>query len=363
MVTLQRVNSSGNINVNAESTGAVYAVGAGVGVSTNSAALGGSIAINRGHNSTNALIENVNLVDDSRNTGINVNARDKINKLAVVGNLQFSGGSAAVGGAVAYNDVGTSNSRQTTNAEIKNSTLQGLKNVSVTADDKSELTTIGGGVGAVAVATINKDVGTSISNSNIRSDGLTEINSATSEDITTSADVLALNLGTGAAIGAGVSINNDDTKTSSAVKSSSIEGNGLEVLAANNSAILNVGIGGSAGGTGAAVTGSVAVNNISGKTSSSIDESQVTSNGNKNVVVDAQSDERISNYAGSISFTGTGGAVGVSVSRNNITSETNAEITGKNSAITVNRSQLLRLKEVGACPYLHQSLPDARFKR
>ncbi len=339
---------SGNINVNAESKGAVYAVGAGVGVSTNSAALGGSIAINRGHNSTNAFIDNVNLVDNSRNTNINVNARDNINKLAVVGNLQVSGGSAAVGGAVAYNDVGISNSRQTTNAEIKNSNLQGLKSLSVAADDNSELTTIGVGVGAaskgaavqgaVAVATINKDVDSLISNSTINADGLTKINSATSEDITTSADVLALNLGTGAAIGAGVSINNDDTKTSSNVKSSSVTGNGLEVLAANNSAILNVGIGGSAGGTGAAVTGSVAVNNISGKTSSIVDDSQINSTGNNNVVVDAQSDERISNYAGSISFTGTGGAVGVSVSRNNITSETNAEITGANSSVTINRN-------------------------
>lgn len=340
--------SSGNINVNAESNGSVYAVGAGVGVSTNSAALGGSIAINRGHNSTNALIENVNLNDTSNNTSINVNANDKINKLAVVGNLQASGGSAAVGGAVAYNDVGTLNSRQTTNAEIKNSNLQGLKNLSLNADDNSELTTIGVGVGAaskgaavqgaVAVATINKDVDSLISNSNITATDKISNSSATSENITTSADVLALNLGTGAAIGAGVSINNDDTKTSSNVKSSQITGNGLELLAANNAAILNVGIGGSAGGTGAAVTGSVAVNNISGKTSSIVDDSQINSTGKNNVVVDAQSDERISNYAGSISFTGTGGAVGVSVSKNNITSETNAKITGENSSIIINRN-------------------------
>lgn len=167
---------------------------------------------------------------------------------------------------------------------------------------------------------------------------MTKINASTSDDITTSADVLALNLGTGAAIGAGVSVNNDDTKTSTNVKSSSITGNGLEMFASNNSAILNVGIGGSAGGTGVAVTGSVAVNNISGKTSSIVDDSQITSTGSNNIVVGAQSDERISNYAGSISFTGTGAAVGASVSRNNITSETTAKITGANSSVTINRN-------------------------
>ena len=80
--------NGGNINITAESNGSVYAVGADVGVSTNSAALGGSIAINRGHNSTNALIENVKL--NSANVDISsiTVSNSEVNRLLFEGGLR-----------------------------------------------------------------------------------------------------------------------------------------------------------------------------------------------------------------------------------------------------------------------------------
>lgn len=345
---IKNVTSMSNgteLAVNSASNGSVYAVGAGVGVSTNSAAIGGSIAINRGANSTLAEIED----SDISNAGnISVDAQDNVNKLAVVGNLQISGGSAAVGGAVAYNDIGASTSdKQKTSAIISNSKISNGANnfVNVNALDESELTTIGVGVdiagkgaavqGAVAVATINKDVDAKVSGSTIDVASTPKISARSTEDITTSADVLSVNAGTGAAIGAGVAINNDKTNTLAELNTSTVNSNGLEITSANNSGIVNVGIGASGGSTGAAVTSSVAVNNIGTKTLTNVNDSTITSTGNENVLVDSQSDELISNYAGSISFAGTGAAVGVSVSVNNITSETSSNVKG--GSITLNR--------------------------
>lgn len=344
---IKNVTSTGKgteLAINSTSNGSVYAVGAGVGVSTNSAALGGSIAINRGANSTLAKIENSNI---SNAGNISVDAQDKVNKLAVVGNLQISGGSAAIGGAVAYNDIGASTSdKQKTSASILNSNIANSNNsVSVNAVDESELTTIGVGVGiagkgaavqgAVAVATINKDVDAKVSGSTINLAGTPKISAQSTEDITTSADVISVNAGTGAAIGAGVAINNDKTNTLAELNTSTVNSNGLEITSSNNSGIVNVGIGASGGGTGAAVTGSVAVNNIGTKTLTNVTDSTINSTGDENVLVDSQSDELISNYAGSISFAGTGAAVGVSVSVNNITSETSSNVKG--GSITLNR--------------------------
>ena len=232
---IKNVSSTSNgteIAINSASNGSVYAVGAGVGVSANSAAIGGSIAINRGANSTLAEIEDSNI---SNAKNILVDAKDKVNKLAVVGNLQISGGSAAVVGAVAYNDIGASTSdKQKTSASILNSNISNGENTSINVNalDESALTTIGVGVGiagkgaavqgAVAVATINKDVDAKVSGSTINITGTPKISSQSTEDITTSADVLSVNAGTGAAVGVSVSVNNITSETTSNVNGSSI---------------------------------------------------------------------------------------------------------------------------------------------
>ena len=52
------------------------------------------------------------------------------------------------------------------------------------------------------------------------------------------------------------------------------------------------------------------------------------------------------------------------VDSNNFSKANNDEIFKKiDRQINAIRSQQLRLKEVGACPYQHQSLLEARFKR
>ena len=73
-------------------------MGAGVGISKG-LGLNGASAINRGHNSTTAVVENTkaNAIKKA-----DVTAADTSKKLAVVGNVQGSG-KAAIGGAFVYN--------------------------------------------------------------------------------------------------------------------------------------------------------------------------------------------------------------------------------------------------------------------
>lgn len=310
-----------DVNVNANSSGQVYAVGAGVAVSGTENALNGSVAVNHGSNSTQAVLENVK-ADSVKN--LNVNAEDNVKKLAVVGGLTVAVGSVAVGGSVAYNDVGTSDNQQLTKISMKGNDITASENVSVNAKDSSDLLTVGVGIGAsskvavqgsAAVATLNKDVGIVLDGSTIKANNVS-LKANTAEELITTADVLSV--GGNVAVGAGVSVNNDYTKTGVAVNDSTLTAKNLvSADASNSSKVLTIGIGGSAGGT-AAVTGSVAVNNLNTNTANELNKATV--NANNGVLINAKGDEAIANYAGSLSVSGSGAAVGLSVSVNNINS-------------------------------------------
>lgn len=90
---------------------------------------------------------------------------------------------------------------------------------------------------------------------------------------------------------------------------------------------MTIGIGGAAGGT-AGVTGSVAVNNLNTNTANNLDKVTITApNG---VLINAKGDEAIANYAGTISASGSGAAVGLSVSVNNINSNVQNVVNNSN---------------------------------
>lgn len=314
-----------DVNINANSSGKVYAVGAGVAASSNSAAINGAVAVNHGSNSTQVSLENISS-DAIKN--LNINASDSVKKVAVVGGLTISGGSVAVGGSVAYNDVGTSDNQQLTKILLKNNKITAKENVNVNANDTSDLLTVGVGVGggskvavqgSAAVSTLNKDVGISLDNSTINAESIS-LTAKTGEKLITTADLLAI--GGNAAVGAGVSINNDYTKTGITIGGSDfVVKDNLKAQSNNSAKILTVGIGGSATSSGAAVTGSVAVNNIHTNTVNEIDNANISAS--KGVLINAKGDESIANYAGSLSVGGSGAAVGLSVSVNNINSNVN----------------------------------------
>ena len=118
-----------SIDLNASNEAHIIAIGAGVSASSGQVALNGSIAINQGANSTEAVIGNT--ADTVTITGvesISVSAADKTQNTTAAGGISASVGTAAAGGAVAYSDIGgasgdSENAGQKIRAEINHAEI------------------------------------------------------------------------------------------------------------------------------------------------------------------------------------------------------------------------------------------------
>lgn len=353
-----------DVTVAAENSGKMYAIGAGVGVSTDTVAANGTVAINRGNNNLEAVVGDYGSGEDTRHTkitnakNIDVTSNDNASVLSVAGGVGVSK-KVTVGGSVAYNEIGNISGNpdgkiQNNTAQINNAVITTANGatIDVQALDNADLTTAAVGVGvaaggnvsvqgAAATALINKDTEASMNGVTISkaseqdsSGADVTVKASSSNDIITTADTVSATVGSaGAAVGAGVAVNRSEANVNALVSGGTMDVDDLAVKAANSANITTVGIGGSvAGGTGAGVTGSVAVNMIGNGTTAKIDGgSDITAS--NNVIVAASGDESIANYAGSASVAVTGAAVGLSVSVNEIASETHASIEGDETKV------------------------------
>ena len=322
----------------AENTGSVYAVAAGVTAARDALAVNGAVAVNLGKNDLAAKVDRSTFEQVKT---LNLTTTDTTNKLAIAGGVTGSKG-VAVGGALAFNGIGDK-ARQTNTAALTNSNLTGINasQVNVTAKDTSSLTTVGTGVafslgkvsvqGAAAVGLANKDVTALLENSNVNKNAKpgtapteTQVRSETTDKFITTADVVSV--GQYAAIGAGVAVTNDNTMTAAEVKGGQIYGRNIGVNADGLADITTIGVGGGVNyGTGLGATGSVAVNNIGTKTYAHVLDSAKVRADEGTVLINAMSDEKIANYAGSLSISVTGAAIGASVSVNRIHSDVEAK--------------------------------------
>lgn len=374
--TIKALGTDVDVFVDADNTGKVYGIAAGVAASTK-VAINGSVAVNRGGSNTEAIIDkskdDKNEEKESKITyagSVNVTADDETYRLAVVGSVSASG-KAAIGGGVAYNDIGGSSadsgsSSQNTTAAVKNTDITMAANmaanseetvvadgekfvgVNVTAKDDSEMNTIAVGVaaagtaavqGSAATALINKNVSAVIENTNIDYNGGSKnadvtVDAQNNSEITTSADTASV-AAQGAGVGAGVAVNRIIQQTNAAVNGGTMNVNNLTVNANGTPRIENIGIGIAAAGQGAGVTGSVAVNMIQNDVTAHIGKgANIVADGSVGVV--ATSDEQIANYAGQAAVAGQGAGVGVSVAVNQIAGTTSATVgdEGENEAET-----------------------------
>ena len=352
--SIKALGNDVDVAVDADNTGKVYGIGGGVAASTK-VAINGSVAVNRGGSNTEAVIdksdENGSYIEDAGT--INVTADDDTYRLSVVGSVSASG-KAAVGGGVAYNDVGGSSAGsesngQNTFAAIKNTDIMtadnGEHDVTVKADDASKLMTIAAGVAAAATAgvqgsaatsLVNKNVSALIENTDVDENGgnLAEVtvDAQNSSQITSSADTGSFAM-QGAGVGAGVAVNRIVQQTNAAVNGGVMNVNNLAVQAHGKPRIENVGVGIAAAGQGAGVAGSVSVNMIDNDVTAHIGSgANIDANGSVGVV--AKSDEQISNYAGQVAVGAVGAGVGLSVSVNQITGTTAASVGGEGEAQT-----------------------------
>lgn len=364
-------DASSILTVDAANKGNVYSVGAAVTAGTANA-LNGVVVVNRGRNDVEAVIDKYdgeNAKTDGGRTKLNnmskvaVKSSDDSNQLAVVGAVSVSAGSNAkfaVGGSVAYNEIGNitgsaGEKKQTNKAAINNADITTTEDgkISVNAVDESTLTTISVGTsittgnvafsGAGSAAMIKKDTDTELVNTNINKDknnAATVQAAADSKGKITTVAVVAAGA-KDAAIGAGIAVNQLDADTNTTVTNGEYKVKGFTAEAKSDSSILSVGVAGGVAKT-AGIAGNIGVNLLANDTKAAIDGAKINADGTLAVI--AKSKDTLQNFAGAFGVAAGGQAgVGMGVAYNEISGTTesvvnNAELTaaGNDAGVAVN---------------------------
>lgn len=334
-----------SVTADVQNTSDSYNIGAGVSAA-GTAAVSGTVVVTQTHGTAGAVMDKVT-IDNAK--AVTANALDDTDILSVIGTVAAAG-TAAVGGGVAYTEIGDVSTNpdngQYVTAEIKNNstinTAGAGSTVDVTAADTARVINVAVGVGgagtaavqgASATTLITKTTSAEIADTNVDKDKIDSKNAEITVDaqnageITSSASTVAV-AGSGAGVGAGIAVNRIIQQTNAAVNGGTMNINNLNVNANGAPRIENIGVGGGIAGTGAGVSGSVAVNMIENDVTAHIGNgANIVADGSVGVV--ATSDEQISNYVGQLAVGGQGAGVGVSVSVNQIAGTTSATVGGE----------------------------------
>ena len=299
-VTAKTPSTGVSVDVEGKNTGKIYGLGAAVAASQK-AAVNGTVVVNHGGSDTEAAVGEVRAADGTSTAkatavtsakAVKVKAESDDVRVAAAGNVSASG-KVALGGAVAYNDVGgasasTEKASQKTRAALNKTTLTHVKNgsTSVEAVDGSTLTTAAVGVGgsgkvavqgAAATALVNKAVTAEVQDSKVDKDTDKGAYVTVQADSKSTINSLAV-VGAGGgdfAGGAGVSVNRINQDTTAAMSSSTVKDKHTTVQAAGDSAITSVGLGAAVAGK-AALAGNIAVNQIGNNVKAAVTGSNLT---------------------------------------------------------------------------------------
>ena len=337
-----------SVDVKGKNTGKIYGLGAAVAASQ-TAAVNGTVVVNHGGSDTEAAVGEVR-PEDGNNTAkettianakaVKVKAESDDVRVAAAGNVSASG-KVALGGAVAYNDVGgastsTEHASQKTRAALNKTTLTHVNggSTSVEAVDGSKLTTAAVGVGgagkvavqgAAATALVNKAVTAEVQDSKVDKDTDKGAYVTVQADSKSTINSLAV-VGAGGgdfAGGAGVSVNRINQDTTAALSGSTVRDRHTTVQAAGDSAITSIGVGAAVAGK-AALAGNIAVNQIGNNVKAAVTGSNLTSSGNIGVL--ASGKENLTNFAGTVSGAAGNAGLGMGVSYNAITGNTESTV-------------------------------------
>lgn len=361
----ERTKDAGtSVTAEANNTSDSYNIGAGVSAG-GTASVSGTVVVTQTKGTAGAVMDAVEINNAKK---VTASAVDDTDILSVIGGINI-GGKVAAGAGVAYTEIGDVSTNpdngQYVTAEINNSTINAIDTkaneekaaVNVTAKDTARVINVAVGVGgagnvavqgASATTLINKTTSAEITDTNIDENGGTSANvtveAQNDSEITSSADVAAA-AGSGAGVGAGIAVNRIIQQTNAAVNGGTMNVNNLTVNANATPQITNIGVGIGVAGSGAGVTGSVAVNMIQNDVIAHIGSgANIVADGSIGVV--GTSDEQIANYAGQASVAGTGAAVGLSVSYNELTGNTTAIIDGDTTSVSASgKGYALKVKD------------------
>ena len=360
----ERTDGGTSVTAEANNTSDSYNIGAGVSAG-GTASVSGTVVVTQTKGTAGAVMDAVEINNAKK---VTASAVDDTDILSVIGGINISG-KVAAGAGVAYTEIGgvsadKEKAEQHVTAEINNSTINTIDTkaneekaaVNVTAKDEARVINVAigiGGAGNVAVqgasatTLINKTTSAEIADTKIDEEGGTSadvtVDAQNDSEITSSADVAAA-AGSGAGVGAGIAVNRIIQQTNAAVNGGTMNVNNLTVNANATPQITNIGVGVGVAGSGAGVTGSVAVNMIENNVTARIGSgATIVADGTVGVV--ATSDEQIANYAGQASVAGTGAAVGLSVSYNELTGNTTAIIDGDTTSVSASGGDALEVKD------------------
>lgn len=352
-VTAKTPSTGVSVDVEGKNTGKIYGIGAAVAASQ-TAAVNGTVVVNHGGSDTEAVVGEVR-PEDGTNTvkdtavanakAVKVKAESDDVRVAAAGNISASG-KVALGGAVAYNDVGgastsTAKASQKTRAALNKTTLTHVTGgtTSVEALDGSKLTTAAVGVGgagkvavqgAAATSLVNKAVSAEVKDSSIDKDedkaAVVSVRATSNSEINSTA-VVGAGSGTFAG-GAGVAVNRINQDTAATMSGSTVKDKHTTVQADGNSTITSIGVGAALAGK-VALAGNIAVNQIGNNVKAAVTGSTLTSSGNIGVLANGQ--ETLTNYAGTVSGAAGNAGLGMGVSYNAITG--NVESTVEESSL------------------------------
>lgn len=328
-----------NVTVKADSNSQITTVGAGVGASKN-AAITGTVAVNMIDNTTEAILGSLNKDTTTILNGIkniNVNALNENSLINIVAGVNGAG-KVAIGGAVTYSEIDSTTTAGILGTEIATAAVGNNdkeRNINIKGTDESDILTVAvaaGGAGnaaiqgAAATAIVDKTVNAELKNTNIDKAGgeRADLNVTANNNGSIIANA-TVGAGAGsAAIGAGVAVNQITQNTSVALKDGTQNVKEAFLKGVSQTNITTIGIGGAGAGS-VGVTGSIAINQIKNNNTVSFEgeasDNHVKLTAKGNVGIIAQSDDVISNYAGTAAIAGTA-AVGASASVNQISGDT-----------------------------------------
>lgn len=366
--------ADGYVKASAANNAKVWAVGASAGLTVGGAqsiggTLEGAFAANIGRMDTNINVLKKVISGNERKsflsgTTVELTASQKGKLSAIAGDASATGKTAAVGDAVAINKLGTKDAAQQNKINLNDCQIMlgeqiERANAFIKAEDADEILTVAAG-GAVAAGTgiANVSMQGSVADTGIYRDTAAtadtvalvgiesryypslSIEADRKSKVISTADALSVSAGAGNAeisAAAGVSTVNMGGTVKASLSQLLFDENRqmtkLSVKANTLNDIMNIGMGASvAAGTtlGVGAVGNVAINNIAVNTEALANN--INTRGTvslDSVAVQANSQDRIRNYAGSLNVAATGGAaagVGATVVVNNITGNTQSTL-------------------------------------
>ncbi|MDZ4784059.1 MAG: hypothetical protein SGJ19_27745, partial [Planctomycetia bacterium] len=328
------VTAPGTITVTADENGSITALAGGLSVSPN-AGIGAAVTTNDINSSVTARIESSTVTSEASTVTVTATTDTPILAIAIGG---AGAGTFAAGGSVALNDISN-----TLDAHISGNTanVSAPGAITVSATDNATIEAFGGGLAGAGTAAIGAALATNDIGSTLTAfiTGATVDSSAATVSVTATAnaDVTVLTIGgagAGAfAAGGSVSLNDLHNTIDAHISggSANVTAPGaITVSAVDNSNIDAIG-GGVAGAGGAAFGAAVGTNDIGGTLTAYIENATVES---ANAGVSVTATENANLFVLTVGGAGAGGfAAGGSVSFNDIHNTVDAHISGNSGNV------------------------------